>query len=588
MTQKKSAWQSGSEQPVFIPPWLAKLDRPQRADLYQQYRAAVDSKKMKALAALTAVGLGGYGAAYIHKKNKMTQELAPERHPDNGEIPVNSEDMGIAEKTSEIVIDRKPTRSIAGDVSELAGSALSKATGSGVRNGMLSNPSLIWGLGVGLPTLGVGTMAYKGLIDKLYKPPTEGQKELEEAAREFNALLSQDQGGIKASGLTKTNSFIEAFEDRDAFTKRSNVYASWLPAIAAISALGAGYGTANYLGKTDPDVIKKKAAEEAMKRLRASQPPRLQAVAVDDPAQYTEMANLDNVDRNVIPVLKKKLAGKNAKSQDYFSKMSADMSPQQLAGAIQQMSQKNPEAINGLIDYMKQTNPDALKALGGADLDNNKLSGNLVNILNGSGPMGGMKAHYAANQILQNMDKLPPEYSQALRSLTSSEPGSQNQPQSMSSQIQPWQAGAAAASAGLGVATGHPLMGAAGAGAALYGPQMWEKYKNAQPTSDPAQATAWMKGNNGHANVPYMLPNKALASRPVSSTGNVISTARNAVSTVGRGIKNTVTDVKRGIGNLAWRIKEPVHQTIQDTFFRPPTDQKRTSALYDVGHLKDL
>ncbi len=596
MTQKKAAWPlnqktTSEPQPVFVPPWLSDLNRPQRQDLYAQYRAATDSKKLKALAAITAMGLGGYGAAYIHGKNKMTRELAPEK-PQPGGIPVNPEDLGSAEKTSNIMIDAKPNRSVFGDAKDLVSKAVSGATDSGISRGVFANPSAVWGLGVGVPALGIGTMAYKNLIDKLYKPPTEGQKELEQAQQEFNALLAQDHGAIKESNLRKTDSFIEAFEDRVNLIKQSNVYASWLPAIAALSALGAGYGTANYLGKTDPDMIRNKAAKEAMKRLRASQPPRLQAVTVDSPEEYSEMASLDNVDRNVIPVLKKKLADKGSgRSGDFFSKMGADMSAGQLAAAIQQMSQKNPEAINGLIDHLKKNNPDALKALGGADIDNNQLTGNLVNMLSGTGMISGAKANYAKNQILSNVKSLPPEYQKAMAPLLGNAPtqgpGEQNQP-SMTSQIQPWQVGAAAASAGIGAATNHKVLGLAGAGAALYGPQMWNKYVESRQTSDPARATAWMKGDNASQPSPYMLPSKPVTARPTGALGTAITTGKNAIATVGRGVKNTAVDIKRGAGNLAWRMYQPAYQAVQDTFTRPPANKRGASSVYDLGHMKDL
>lgn len=586
MTQTKTAWQlNNKETPVFIPPWLMNLDRGQRQDLYAQYKAATDSKRVKALAAAAAVGLGGYGAAYIHGKNKMTRELAPERNPDPNAISVDPENLGSAEKLSNITIGSQPQRSVFGDFGNAVGKTISNATNSGISASPLSNPSVVWGLGVGAPALGVGTLAYKALIDKLYKPPTEGQKELENAQREFNALLSGDEQGIKESGLTKTAAFISAFEERHEFKKQGNMYASLLPALAAISALSTGYVTANHLSKTDPDVIKKDAAEEAMKRLRASQPPKLQAIAVDSPQQYTEMAGLDNLDRNVIPVLKKKLVSKGRTgSNDFFSKMSADISAQQLAGAIQQMSQKNPEAINGLIDYLKENNPKALSALGGNDLDNNQLTGNLVKMLSGTGPIAGMKANIAKNQILQNINNLPPEYTKHLEGIT----GAPAQAPSMTSKIQPWQVGAAAASAGIGMAANKPLMGAVGAGAALYGPQMWEQYRNSRPTSDASRNTQWMNGQNSHIASPYLLKSEPVTARPTGHLGTTIATAKNAISTVGRGVKNTAVDIGRGAKNLAWRVKEPVHQAVQDTFFRPPANQNRSSSFYDLTHFKDL
>ena len=584
MTHKKASWLTSktNEKPVFIPPWLTGLDRAQRNDLYAQYRAATDSKKLKALAALTAIGLAGHGAMYIHGKNKMTRELAPERTNNPSDIPVNPENLGQAEKTSNIVIGSKPQSSILGSITSGASNVLANATNSGVTNAAFSNPSVIWGLGVGLPTLGVGTMAYKKIIDKLYKPPTEKQKELEEAQREFNALLSGDEDSIKESNLRKANGFISAFEERDAFTKRSNFYASWLPALAALSALSTGYVTANHLSKTDPATIKERAAREAMSRLRASQPPKLQAIGVDSPEEYVEMANLDNIDRNVIPVLKKKSIGKGS---EFFKAGAADISPQQLAQAISQIAEKNPESVNSFIDNIKQNHPEALGALGGPDIGNSELTANLVKMLNGTGMVGGMKANLAKSQIMKNLNNLPPDIREQL---TSPQSESVQRPTSMTGQIQPWQLGAAAASLGIGLGMNKPLLGAGGAAASLYGPQLWQKYVDNQATSDPSRHTTWMKGQNSTLTSPYILQSKPVTARPTGHLGSTIATMKNAVSTVGRGVKNTAVDVKRGLGNLAWSVKEPVRQAFKDTFTRPPANQNRASSFYDLTHFRDL
>jgi len=570
--------------------------------VHAQAGSAIASETTKPYLALGASAIGGAGLLYLLKKHLDTYRLAPDKNRSFKNNVMDSDSIPLAEKLS----DFNSGSILGGAVEGLSGAANQALGNDGIANNS-GNSLKMLALAGGIPTAIFGTLALKNLIDKSYKIPNSRQKELDQASSEYADLMS-NQGNFGSPKMASVNAYLEALEDHiidktshfNLSEKSANLY-SWLPALALGVGIPTAYMKAKSMIDNDPAVIKRKASEDAVRRMRMLNPPKMNVVIANTPEEYEELNRLDNTSRNLIPILRPQsnsgVGNSNSphgdSSDDIFNKLShvinpairnevdvlekranlygtslkecrefwkqaspivkrslikiaegfnmqeafANVSPEQMARTLSAMP---PETIGYYLNHLRQTNPAALEQLGGAHLPDQQIMGNLNGMLtqhNWWDPMG-WKNGYVKSQLLHGLGQMNQSNQGQPQPQMPTQPGPyqgpdgpmgpQQQPPRHNAAINfmgnlnPWQIGIAAGAGGLGLMTGHPILGLMGAGAALGGPALWKKYVDSRMTSDPSKMTGWMnsymkrtpEGPMGPQPLPAAMPNHSMSNTP--------------------------------------------------------------------------
>lgn len=482
----------------------------------RQYQSFRDSGNISRILAGTGIGLGGLALLNLALNHKKTLDTAPIRKKP---APIPQ----IDEKQASDVFTPKPeTTGLFANLSPIVNKSVDFVTGDRNSNPGI-NPSTLTFLSMGIPAALLGTLAYRNLMKKTYKPIPTNARKLDETSEEFGKLLSGVSTKKAAAG------YIEALEDRyyDSSAAMSKVstslYEDVIPTLALAGVIPAAYYTFNKMLAEDPEIARAKAAREAMKRYKMLTPPDIKAVVADKPEEVAELNHLNNSTRTIAPIINPSTPDiKKYDESDVFGKMAeyktnkeeikatweslspenqeillkvasfqdelSNLPPQELANLLQTIHKTSPTLTNHMLDELRKTNPQAIPDGGGLPLNNDQIIDYVANNLNSKDYLG-LKSYITKRKLLSGLSNTNTNLPVPQGPSPYPNPPSHNAMNFMSN-VHPLQWAGALGLPLLGYATGHPWMGAAGGLAALVGPQLFSSY--ATNRANGIHQTPWM------------------------------------------------------------------------------------------------